>query len=148
MVIERASPADIPALAGLLSLLFAQEVEFTPDPAAQREGLSKIIGNPELGAVLVARAGGAIKGMANLLFTVSTALGDRVALLEDMIVAPQARGRGLGTALMIEAISLARRRGCRRITLLTDGDNEAAHRFYARHGFVASQMVPFRLVLT
>ncbi|MGQ0672875.1 MAG: GNAT family N-acetyltransferase, partial [Hyphomicrobium sp.] len=37
--------------------------------------------------------------------------------------------------------------GCRRITLLTDGDNAAAHRFYERAGFTRSAMVPYRLGL-
>jgi ribosomal protein S18 acetylase RimI-like enzyme len=85
--------------------------------------------------------------MVNLLYTVSTALGARVALLEDMVVAPQARGRGLGSALLTHAIAHARSQGCRRITLLTDGVNDSAQRFYARHGFTGSGMVPMRMSL-
>jgi ribosomal protein S18 acetylase RimI-like enzyme len=146
-VIERASEADIPALSELLSILFAQEVEFTPDTEVQCRGLSKIINNPELGAVLVLREQNTILGMVNLLFTVSTALGERVALLEDMVVSPNARGAGAGSELLRHAVSFARAEGCKRITLLTDGDNFAAQRFYARHGFSASSMVPFRLSL-
>lgn len=146
-VIELATEADIPALAELLGVLFTQEAEFTPDPRAQRRGLAQLVGHPQTGAVLVVRDGDAITAMVNLLFTVSTALGERVALLEDMVVAPAARGAGVGSALLGEAIAFARRSGCRRITLLTDGDNEAARRFYARQGFTASAMVPYRLTL-
>jgi GNAT superfamily N-acetyltransferase len=142
-----ARAADIPALATLLATLFAQEAEFTPDLDAHRRGLANIIGRPELGAILVARDQGAVVGMVNLLFTMSTALGARVALLEDMVVAPPARGRGVGAALLAQAIAHARAQGCRRITLLTDGVNEAAQRFYARHGFTASGMLPMRLAL-
>ena len=83
----------------------------------------------------------------SLLYTVSTALGARVALLEDMVVAPDARGAGVGSALLAHAISFARKQGCRRITLLTDGANDAAQRFYARQGFGPSSMVPMRLAL-
>lgn len=136
---------DLPALCALLGLLFAQEAEFKPDEAAQRRGLSTIIEHPELGAILVARQGSDVVAMVNLLFTVSTALGERVALLEDMVVAPGARGQGTGSALMAHAIAWAQDQGVRRITLLTDGDNQAAQRFYARHGFEASTMVPMRL---
>jgi GNAT superfamily N-acetyltransferase len=146
-VIEPATEADIPALVELLGVLFAQEAEFTPDPQAQRRGLAQIVGHPQTGAVLVVREAGAVIAMVNLLFTVSTALGERVALLEDMVVARSARGAGVGSALLAEAIAFARRSGCRRITLLTDGDNEAARRFYASHGFTASEMVPYRLAL-
>lgn len=146
MLIEKATAADIPALSDLLSLLFSQEVEFTPNPEAQQRGLAQIIGNPEMGFVLVARQKPSqITGMVNLLFTVSTALGERVALLEDMVVSPAGRGAGVGTKLLCEAISLARMHGCRRITLLTDHSNELAQGFYAKQGFSVSSMVPMRL---
>lgn len=147
MHIDIATASDIPALQQLLAILFEQEAEFTPDAAAQRRGLAHIIGDPAIGAILVARAAGEVIGMVNLLFTVSTALGARVAVLEDMIVAPAARGRGTGSQLLSYAIEWARAQGCRRITLLTDRTNEAAQRFYARHGFVSSDMVPMRLAL-
>ncbi|MNY66030.1 putative phosphinothricin acetyltransferase YwnH [compost metagenome] len=77
----------------------------------------------------------------------STALGARVALLEDMVVDTGARGTGIGSALLEQAIAHARDSGCRRITLLTDGDNAAAQRLYRRHGFGRSPMVPLRLAL-
>jgi len=53
MLIEKATAADIPALSGLLSVLFSQEAEFTPNVEAQQRGLAQIIGNPEIGVVLV-----------------------------------------------------------------------------------------------
>lgn len=97
--------------------------------------------------MLVAREGDQIVGMVNLLFTISTALGERVALLEDMVVSPAGRGIGVGTKLLSEAISYARVQGCKRMTLLTDRSNESAQRFYAKQGFVVSSMVPMRLSL-
>jgi GNAT superfamily N-acetyltransferase len=145
--IQVATAADIPALCELLALLFAQEAEFTPDPQAQRRGLARIVEDPAVGTILVAREEGAVVGMVNLLYTVSTALGERVALLEDMVVAPPARGRGVGSELLREAIAHASAEGCKRITLLTDGANEAAQRFYGRHGFAPSGMMPMRLAL-
>lgn len=147
LVMEPARATDIDALSALLALLFTQEQEFQPDQAAQRRGLARIIGQPEVGAILVARDDDRVVAMVNLLFTVSTALGAKVALLEDMVVAPQARGVGIGSALLRHALDFARAQGCRRVTLLTDGDNLAARRFYARHGFVESAMVALRLAL-
>ena len=147
-VFERASETDIPALSELLSVLFSQEVEFKPNDAAQRKGLSEIISNPHLGAILVARDGSNILAMVNLLFTVSTAIGERVAILEDMVAAPTARNTGIGSALLSYAIEFAKSCGIQRITLLTDRENQAAQRFYSRHGFKESTMVPLRLVLT
>lgn len=148
MFIEKATAADIPTLSDLLSVLFSQEAEFTPNAEAQQRGLAQIIGDPEIGFVLVARQDGQIVGMVNLLFTISTALGERVALLEDMVVSPAGRGAGVGTKLLSEAISCARMQGCKRITLLTDRSNEFAQGFYAKQGFAVSSMVPMRLSLS
>lgn len=147
MRIEAAVAGDIPDLCDLLTLLLAQEAEFTPNRQLQALGLKRIVSNPEVGVVLLARDGDQVLGMVNLLFTVSTALGGRVALLEDMIVAPKSRNAGVGTRLLEEAIAVARTQGCKRITLLTDATNDDAQRFYARQGFAASTMVPMRLVL-
>jgi GNAT superfamily N-acetyltransferase len=148
MHIATATLLDVPALSGLLSELFSQETEFTSNPDAQSRGLSLIITNPELGTVLVAKDDSAILGMVNILFTVSTALGGRVAILEDMIVSAHARRAGIGGRLLEQAINVARAAGCKRITLLTDQANESAQRFYGRYGFLLSPMIPLRLALT
>lgn len=147
MAIRLATPADLPALCALLDQLFAQETEFTPDRAAQTRGLTAIIADAQVGEILVAVEEGRVRAMVNLLYTVSTALGARVALLEDMVVDAGARDAGLGSALLAAAIAHAEGRGCRRITLLTDGDNQAAQRFYRRHGFQGSSMLPMRRAL-
>ncbi len=147
MQINLATAQDLPDLASLLTVLFTQEAEFVPDHAAQLRGLERIVTNPEVGVILVARTEGRAVGMVNLLFTVSTALGERVAILEDMVVMPESRGGGTGSRLLEAAIETAKAAGCRRITLLTDNSNVAAQRFYARQGFVRSAMVPMRLAL-
>lgn len=144
MHIEPATPDDIPRLCELLTLLFTQEAEFSPDTSKQAAGLRQIIESPSVGAILAARDGSSIVGMVNVLFTVSTALGTRAALLEDVIVDPARRGQGLGGQLIEAAIAFARDAGCRRITLTTDADNVDAHRFYRRHGFEASTMLTMR----
>jgi len=147
MVISTATHADIPALCDLLTELFSQEAEFTPDPDTQRRGLSLILSSPEIGTILIARPEQHARalGMVSLLYTVSTALGERVALLEDMVVAGSARDAGIGSMLLKEAIATARAAGCARLTLLTDATNEPARRFYLRHGFQPSPMIPLRL---
>lgn len=147
MDIAEATLDDLPELISLLAVLFAQEEEFVPDHAAQQRGLAMIIGNKDCGVILVARNEGKIIAMVNILFTVSTALGARVGILEDMVVDPSARGGGVGSLLLDAAIAKALECRCQRLTLLTDHDNHPAHRFYERHGFLQSTMVPFRLSL-
>jgi GNAT superfamily N-acetyltransferase len=147
MKITRAVTADIPELCILLHDLFSREVEFEPDFEVQARGIAAVIDDPAVGDILVARESDRVLGMINVLYTVSTALGGPVAVFEDMIVSPYSRGGGIGSALMGRAIELAGTKGCRRITLLADSDNEAAHRFYHRHGFSRSSMQTFRMLL-
>ena len=141
---ESASAADIPELCALLALLFAQEAEFRPDYAAQERGLAMLVGSPEKGRILVLREKERIVAMANLLFTVSTALGERVGILEDVIVRPECRGRGLGHALLDAVTAFAREQGLARLTLLTDADNARAQHLYEAHGFAPSGMKVMR----
>ncbi|HWR00945.1 MAG TPA: GNAT family N-acetyltransferase [Chlorobaculum sp.] len=145
--IRIAERRDIAACARLLGILFGQEQEFTPDVRNQEIGLEMIIGNPSAGTILVCEQEDRILGMVTLLSLVSTALGRKVLLLEDMIVDPASRDRGIGSLLVEHAFGWARDHGYGRITLLTDGDNDSAHRFYAGKGFSRSQMAVFRKML-
>lgn len=145
--IRTATRKDLPALTSLLGQLFAQEAEFVPNPAASARGLAMILASPGTGTILVADRDDRAAGMVVLLYTVSTALGARVAILEDMVVDQASRGDGIGRQLLAHAIETARTGGCQRITLLTDHDNIKAHRLYQSVGFTRSPMVPFRRAL-
>ncbi len=144
MKIEVAETSDIPALCDLLESLFNQEVEFKPDRDLQIKGLKSVIENDDVGDILVVRENKNILAMVNILYTVSTALGARVGILEDMVVSSEGRGSGIGSRLLESALEFAKEKGCQRITLLTDHDNVGAHRFYQKHGFSLSTMVAFR----
>lgn len=147
MIIEEATINELDEMCDLLAHLFTQEVDFVIDRNLQRSGLINILKNPWLGTILLGKQDGIVIGMVSLLFTVSTALGGRVAILEDMILRPEFRGKKLGSKLLEAAILKARESGCLRITLLTDGVNQDAQRFYENHGFVHSEMITMRLSL-
>ncbi len=147
MKLIKATHLDIPELVELLNSLFEQEAEFEPNSETQSKALSKIILDSKIGIILIAKDDDKILGMVNLLFTESTALGSKVALLEDMVVLSSSRGRGIGSQLIDYAISEAKKAGCKRITLLTDIKNTKAQSFYQKKGFVKSKMTPYRLLL-
>lgn len=144
--ITLATLAELEELVHLLNVLFSQDIEFEPDYEKQRAGLEQIISNPSVGEILVMKIDGKVVGMVSLLYSISTALGGKVAILEDMVMAKDFRQMGLGKELLQEAIDFARQRGCLRITLLTDFDNETAIKFYQSAGFSLSKMIPLRLV--
>lgn len=147
MQISKAQAVDIPELSWLLQILFSQEAEFVPDDDKQTRGLAMIIENAECGQIFVARIDQRIVGMISLLFTPSTALGAKAAIIEDMIIAPDLRGLGIGSALLKQAIAFAKAQNCKRISLLTDADNYAAQTFYQLEGFQTSKMLCMRLKL-
>ena len=147
MKLIKATHLDIPELVELLNSLFEQEAEFEPNSETQSKALSKIILDSKIGIILIAKDDDKILGMVNLLFTESTALGSKVALLEDMVILSSSRGRGIGSQLIDYAISEAKKAGCKRITLLTDIENTKAQSFYQKKGFVKSKMTPYRLLL-
>jgi N-acetylglutamate synthase-like GNAT family acetyltransferase len=147
IIIREADSGDIDDICRLLTLLFDQEDDFEPDYAKQKRGVSEIISDPNNGMFLVMEVSDQIAGCVSLLFLVSTAMGGKAAILEDMIIEPEARGRGLGSRLLDKAIACAREHGCMRITVLTDDGNTASQSLYEKFGFKKSQMMPMRLML-
>ena len=104
--ITLATLAELDELVGLLNVLFTQDIEFEPNHEKQRAGLEQIINNPEIGEILVMKTDGKVIGMVSLLYSISTALGGKVAILEDMVMDANFRRNGLGTELLNEAIAL------------------------------------------
>jgi amino-acid N-acetyltransferase len=107
--ITPATPTDLPAI---LALLAASKLP--------RAGIEEHVTN-----TLVARAASSVVGSAAL------ELYGSAALLRSVAVATQLRGRGLGAALTLAALDLARRRGARTVYLLT----ETAGQFFPKFGF-------------
>lgn len=139
-----ADNADLPALVELLGILFTQEAELAPDPEKQRRALEMILADPSRARIYVARDGTGVVAMAALHFTTSTAEGGKVAGLEDCVVHPEHRRRGIGKALLAYVLEQARVEGALRVMLLTDGDNLTAQALYRQLGFAPSSMLAMR----
>lgn len=135
---------DVEKLSTLLGTLFEMEEEFFANKENQVKGLENIIKHPEMGTIFIVKLNNQIVGMVNLLYTFSTALGGKVAILEDLIIDKEHRNKGLGTKLIKHAISHCQNNDYKRITLLTDITNKNAQKFYSKMGFEASSMVVMR----
>ncbi len=146
IAIELAKKEDIESLLPLLEELFSLEEEFSFDAELQRKALQMLV-ESDNARILVAKNGAEVIGMVSLQYLVSSALGERAAILEDMAVLQKHRGEGIGGMLLEKAKSFAQEEGIRRITLLTDTTNIPARKFYQKHGFHESSMIPLRLFL-
>jgi GNAT superfamily N-acetyltransferase len=84
----------------------------------------------------VAEEGGNILAMAIWFLNFSTWTGRNGIYLEDLYVRPEARGRGIGRALIAELASIAHRSGYGRVEWSVLDWNETALRFYRSLGAV------------
>ena len=57
------------------------------------------------------------------------------AVLDELYVLPAQRRRGIGTVLLHAAETACRRRGAGLLEVNVDSEDEAARRFYERHGY-------------
>lgn len=147
MNIELAQKEHIPQISNLIGSLFSHNPDFTVDPEKQIRAVTMILNSPELGKILVLKKSDEIIGCMSILFTISTAMGGRAAVLEDVIIHPEYRNQGLGAKLLDSAVELAKQEQCSRISLVTGIDNDGAQRFYLRHGFEKSSMIAMRKML-
>ena len=145
--VEPATLEDLPELTELVMELFARSGDFSPDRDVQERGLQLILEQPNRGRIFVLRNNHQIFGMVNLLFTISTACGGFVVLMEDVVVHPDHRGQGYGTRLLEHVLDFAKQKNFKRITLLTDKISAESQNFFRKHCFEYSNMIPMRKIL-
>jgi GNAT superfamily N-acetyltransferase len=132
--IRPATPADLPLIADLIRALadyekLAHEVRF--DEATLGE---KLFGPRPYAEVLIGEADGEPRGFALFFHNFSTFEGKPGIYLEDLFVMPEARGLGLGKALLVELARLAVARDCARLEWWVLDWNEPSIGFYKSLG--------------
>lgn len=89
---------------------------------------------------LVAESGERLLGLTHYLFHRSTTAIEPTCYLQDLFTVPEARGRGIGKALIEEVYDRARELGSGRVYWQTHETNQTAMRLYdqiaERSGFV------------
>ena len=111
-----------------------------------------LIADPEReGVQLIARGpAGAAVGFATVFWTWSTTRAARIAVMNDLFVAPEARGAGggrVGEALIAACAERARARGAVSVTWQTALDNGRAQALYDRIGARRSQWLDYDLAV-
>ena len=132
--IRPATAADLPLIAQLIRDLaeyerLAHEVRF--DDEVLR---TKLFGPRPYAEVVIGEIDGQAQGFALFFHNFSTFEGRPGIYLEDLFVRPEARGSGLGKALLSHLAALAVERDCARLEWSVLDWNEPAIGFYKKLG--------------
>ena len=135
MRVWRASSEEVDAAAGLMAA-FRDHLEKAEPPDDEiRASVARILADPGSEFLLAAGEDGEALGICQLRYRWSVWTSAEDCWLEDLYVLPEARRAGLGRALIEGALDSARERGCVRIELDVDEDNDPALALYAAAGF-------------
>lgn len=138
--IQLCQPEQAPVLATLIHQLAIEEGE----DAAEVEDITNIVSALlQSGAsdFLLATVADQPVGCLQIAYRLSTWQALPYAYLEDFYLAPDVRGRGVGTKLLDYALQRAESQGSDKIVLDVRRANTAAQRLYARFGFSDSQSI-------
>lgn len=129
MSIRDAEPGDEAAWRGLWSQYLAfYDVTLTPEVTAAT--WARLMDPASPMKMRLAVVDGVPVGFAIHLHHPSTWVAGEDCYLEDLFLAPAARGKGLGRALIDDLIALARARGWHRLYWHTDEGNANARKLY------------------
>jgi GNAT superfamily N-acetyltransferase len=103
--------------------------EESPPVDVLAERLERLLAGDDMVALLAGD-----DGLALLTFRPTVWDAGPVALLEELYVKPQLRGRGIGGELVECSFALARERGCETYQVNVDEPDVDAQRFYEAHG--------------
>ena len=132
--IRKMTEADVPQVVTMITALAACHDD-QPDIDAERVARDALGSHP-WATVLVADGGSQLLGYAALLPMAQLQFGVRGVDMHHLFVCRDARGNGVGAALVRACQKEARERDCSFITVGTHPDNRKAMRFYEREGFL------------
>lgn len=134
--LERATPADIKELTGLVAAYHA--FERIDMPAKQRRrAVSQLLADQTLGDIWLIYNGEFLVGYIAICFGYSIEFAGRDAFLDEFFLKEEARGRGIGGHVIDLLTAQLANAGICALHLEVDNDNQGAQRFYARHRFTA-----------
>jgi len=137
--VRRATETDVPLLAPLFDL-YRQFYDKPPDPAVAESFLRARLTRGESVIFLAEPSEGpGALGFVQLYPSFSSVAACPIWVLNDLFVSPDARGLGVGRALMEEARRHAIRTGAKRLTLETVAQNKRAWSLYESLGYVLAE---------
>lgn len=146
----RVEPVSAQQLETLLPMIAAYqrfyEVEDV-DEERNRDFFSRFLAPSEDGMLLGAWRGEKLVGYACLYWHFTSLVPAETVLMNDLYVAEDLRGKGIGRALIEASAEVARKRGAHHLEWATAPGNKVAQRLYDRTGAERSEWVEYELRL-
>lgn len=133
--IRRGRERDVPALLPMMAAYYAQD-GYPFDEATAGAALAALAADERLGWLWVLERTGRPAGYLAVTLGFSLEYGGRDAFVDELYLAPEARGRGLGRALLRRAERACRAAGVRALHLEVEPGRRAAQALYRKAGFV------------
>jgi GNAT superfamily N-acetyltransferase len=135
ILIRKATKSDLPAIGKLLEdLTNAMDVTEGIDIEIAIKTCERLL-NDASSHILVAAIEGTPVGLIN--FTIRQTILHRSpsALIDELVVAEEYQGKGVGKQLVLAALEKCRQLGCCEVEVSTEKTNLKARKFYKRCGF-------------
>jgi GNAT superfamily N-acetyltransferase len=133
--IHAATPADIEVLLPMVEQYWRFEAIEGFDAARMRTLLTRVLEDANLGRAWVATMYGEPAGYLLAVYVFSLEYQGLTAEIDEFFVVPAHRGLGIGNQMLDAAEAQFRIQGCTNVSLQLGRGNEAARKFYRRHGF-------------
>ena len=146
----RVEPIAQPQMEQLLPLIAAYQRFYgvaEVDEERNRAFFRRFLAPSEDGMLLGAWRGEELSGYACLYWHFTSLIPAETVLMNDLFVAEERRGEGVGRALIEASAEVARERGAHHLEWATAPDNEAAQRLYDATGAERSEWVEYELRL-
>jgi len=133
VAVRQATVADLDLVVPLFDA-YRQFYRLASDPEGARQFLLERFAHSQ-SVIFLALDGDAAIGFTQLYSSFSSGAMARISVLNDLFVAPEARRRGVGSALLEAAAEYGQRVGAVRLALSTELNNTTAQALYERGGW-------------
>jgi GNAT superfamily N-acetyltransferase len=134
VIIREATPRDLPLILEFIRKKAVFDRALETVEATEQVLEQHLFSKHPTAYVVFGELDGRVVGFASYFITFSSFLGRPGIWLDDLFVDPDARGHGVGGALLTYLAALADAKGYGRIEWLTETDNATALAFYRRNG--------------